>query len=156
MESIVLSLKMKTDETFQCEWIAFLEGFLLYLQAGYDPSFAWDQMARLPWCDRLRHLVHREQQEGVLTVWERLSADPAFRSSRFWFLALRNIYLAGGGLSPVVDAFAIAGKKERERRVKRFGETLPTKMNICLILFFLPPIFLFLFHPLLSEIISIF
>ena len=152
----MFSLRPKNDENFQSERIAFFEGLLLYLQSGYDPAFAWDRMARLSWSERLSLAVFRSDEESVVSVWERLVRHPDFAGLGLWFRAMRNLYLAGGSLSPVVEAFATAQKKERERRVKRFAETLPTRMNVCLILFFLPPIFLLLFHPLLSEIIDIF
>ncbi len=135
----------------------FLETVGLYLQAGYDLGYAWPESLKaigdkMP-AGLLPELSSREE-EPIGQLLERLANHFSIRPLRVWFSVILELYQSGAGLSHCVSSIANTLRSEHSRDLENHLQRLPSRTNILIILFFLPPTFLLLFYPLLLEVIS--
>ena len=153
MERLEILLKRAARRRRQ-ELAQFLESVSLFLDAGFDLSYAWPEAfrslgARLdPWLAGLLEVPHGETPSATLRRLARNYPEP---SHRIWFLVLQELYESGAPLREAMRASAQALRAEHARDLEAHCRTLPTRANVILLLFFLPPTLALLFLPLLSE-----
>jgi hypothetical protein len=142
--------------------IQFFDALSLYLRAGFALSYSWPETLQalgpvLP--DLLRaelgsHSLEAETTESVGDVLNRLKLNCRFAPHRLWFGVLAELYSSGTSLVQPVQAIAGTLRKEQHAELENHLRVLPVKVNVVLMVFFLPPTFLWLFGPLLMEILA--
>lgn len=152
----------------------FLEAMSLYLQAGYDLSYAWPMAVKILGSGistKMQTLLSLEPQAlETPTSSETYDAPtgligarlqklgkfyPVF-GHRLWFLVLRELYIDGAGLRQPVLSMAHTLRNELKRELEEHCRKLPSKVNILMVIFFLPAtLFLFL-APFVMELIKSF
>lgn len=137
--------------------IYFLEGLSLHLQGGYEFSYSWNETLKmmsheLPSPLQKELALESSSEGGVNQLLMRLAMRYPTESHRIWFSVLQRLYLSGAGLVDGTLGLAQSLRLEEERDLKHHLKTLPTKINITLILFFLPATFLLLFVPILINL----
>lgn len=130
----------------------FLEAVALHLQAGYELHYAWTRARealgqRFP--PGLREALAGESAREVLG---RLASAYPVPAHRLWFSLLGSLHGEGAGLVGPVRAFADALRGDLGRELETHCRTLPTRVNLGLMVFFLPPALLLLCLPLLREL----
>jgi hypothetical protein len=133
----------------------FLDGLTLYVTAGFELGYAWSEVGALV----------EGEIEPSLVSWLRISEPSALPAQlikleagypdpahRLWFGLLRELYDQGAGLTEPLSAFSAVLREEERRDLEAFGRALPTRINLLLMVFFLPPTFLLLFLPLLFAL----
>ncbi len=115
-----------------------LERMLLYLDVGYDLSYAWESVRQKPLSQDLNHLIEH----------------PIHFSYLNWFIFLIDIYQTGAPVRPSLLALCEQLKRDEAIELEQHLETLPSRLNLVLLLFFLPATFLILFAPLLFALTS--
>lgn len=156
---VLLKSKMKHKRRVRHSLMQFFETTGLYLQAGYDLGYAWPESLKaigeqMP--PGLKEELALRPEEPINQVLTRLSNEFKIESLRIWFSVINELYQNGAGLSQCVASIASTLRSEHSRDLENHLQRLPSKTNILVILFFLPPTFLLLFYPLLLEIISSF
>lgn len=142
--------------------ICFFDSLALYLKAGFSLSYSWPETLRA-----LEGTFSPELLSDLRGTQAQFSAESDLGgllldlknncrnvSYRMWFGILWELYLSGAQLIHGVEAVTLALRREQEREFEMHCRALPTKANIVLMLFFLPPTFLWLFIPLILEILS--
>lgn len=153
--SILLTRK---ERRWRRELGLFVEALSLQLAAGFDLGYGWSEaLASLREEISAEHLAWLSPEgEGPVRSLTRLAKEYPVSGARVWFAALRDLYASGAALGPAVGAMATYLRKEQEAALEEHCRELPTKINVLLILFFLPPTFLLLFVPLVWEILHAF
>ena len=157
MASFSLLLKSNGQRELRRGLIYFLEGLSLHLQGGYEFSYSWAETIKmmsheLPIPLRNELTLESSSEGGLNQLLTRLAMSYPTESHRIWFAVLQKLYLSGAGLVDGTLGLAQTLRSEEERDLKHHLKTLPTKINITLILFFLPATFLLLFVPLLINL----
>lgn len=160
-ENIGILLRAKGERRLRYALISFMEAISMHLQVGFDLAYSWNEVCRaieeeLPVKLKEHLRPWREESTGVTSVLVKLSESYPNRSHRVWFSVLADLYRSGAPLAPACFSIAATLRKEHERELESHCHSLPTRMNVCLILFFLPPTLLLLFYPLVIEIIKLF
>jgi hypothetical protein len=137
----------------------FFDTLILHLQVGYDLAYSWRETSKAlqgEVSESFFLLVapssiegERESQTAILT---RLAAAYPDAPHRLWFSALRELYAQGAPLRDAVVAISHSLRQEQARDLEAHGRTLPARLNVALLLFFLPPTFVLLFAPLLHSL----
>ena len=148
MASLPISLKRKRRLDL-CRLLGLLDLLALYLAAGFDLSYAWNEA-------QATRILCEAQGKNLLAQLQSLSKNYTVASHRVWFGALAELYIQGSPLQPLVLSFGETLRKERARDMDRHARELPTRVSILLLLFFLPAAFLLLFVPLLLQLSSSF
>ena len=131
--------------------IAVLDAVALYLSAGYDLAYAWPGAVEA--CRADLPIPGEHGMTAVLTELARGYPEP---EHRVWFTVLSDLYASGASLTAAVEAMADTLRKEQALDLETHCRILPTKANVVLLVFFLPPAFLLLFAPLILEILQAF
>lgn len=158
----LLTGKVKKDRLWRHQLLQFLDALSLYLQAGYDLAYGWAETHRAletELCPGLGTELRAGggiDGEGILALLSRLGLSYPEPGHRLWFSVIRELYSSGAGLSDAVRAMANTLRQEHYRDLDAHCRNLPTKINILVLLFFLPPALLLLFTPLILEILSSF
>jgi hypothetical protein len=142
--------------------ICFFDSLTLYLKAGFSLSYSWPETLRALEETFSAELLGDLRGPKTESWAERdlggllldLKNNCRNVSYRMWFGILWELYSSGAQLTHGVEAVTTALRREQEREFEMHCRALPTKVNIVLILFFLPPTFLWLFIPLILEILS--
>ncbi|MFM8316415.1 MAG: hypothetical protein ACKOA8_19215 [Deltaproteobacteria bacterium] len=142
--------------------IYFFESLSLYLKAGFSLSYCWGETLRALKGEIPEELENELRgggqmlgvEESLGQVLENLKNNCHIESYRMWFAVLSDLYISGAGLTRSVEALVMALRREQEVDLEAHCRSLPLKVNIVLILFFLPPIFLSLLGPLVREILT--
>ncbi len=136
----------------------FFDVVSVYLMVGYDLSFSWPQVIRVI-ASQMKSQVLSDlspkEQESMGTCLKRLSSSFQIEPYRIWFSILKELYEKGAGLVEPMGAIAASLRSDYLRDLETHSRTLPTKIQILLLIFFLPPALLVLFVPLLVEVSSI-
>lgn len=132
--------------------IRFLEALALFLQCGFDLSYSWP--TAIGGAESVPEPLRDTAGEGMAAHLTRLSETYPDPEHRLWFSVLRQLYEQGAGLTDAVLAIGSTLREEQNRDWERHCRTLPTKINVLLILFFLPPTLVLLFVPLLAEVMK--
>ncbi len=154
MESLFLLLSRERRRQRQ-ELGHFLDAVSLYLEAGFDLGYAWPEVHRVlagQLSPQVRDTLAVARGGAISPVLARLGETYPDRQHRLWFQVLRELYERGAGLRDGVEAAARALREEQERDLEAHCLRLPTRANVVLLLFFLPPTLLLLFAPLIGEI----
>ncbi len=137
----------------------FFDALSLYLEAGFDMGYAWPEVYRAlspHLCPSLQRALPLSEGQSVSSLLEALGRDYPQVDHRLWFQVLRELYERGAGMREAVEAVARTLREEHERDLESHCQRLPTRANVVLLLFFLPPTLLLLFAPLLTEILRAF
>jgi len=135
-----MSLLLKRRRRRQAsDLLARLDLVALYLTAGFDLSYAWNE----GWA---------RDNASVTSELGRFAVEYPNPAHRVWFSALKDLYANGSPVQPLVAAFCDYLRKERAREMEAFARELPAKANLLLLIFFLPAAFLLLFPPLLLRL----
>lgn len=156
---VLLKSRKKRKRRVRHSLIQFFETIGLYLQAGYDLGYGWPESLKAIREQMPRGLALELSQKGdepVNQVLFRLSENFEIEGLRIWFSVIYELYQNGAGLSHSISSIASTLRSEHARDLENHLQRLPSKTNILVILFFLPPTFLLLFYPLLLEITSSF
>lgn len=142
--------------------ICFFDSLSLFLRAGYSLGYSWPETLKS--LDGLLASEVRDDLQGGMKVlseeWEvaetlnQLATSCRIEPYRLWFALILKLYENGAQLIRGVEAVTTALRREQERDFEAHCRSLPTKVNIILMLFFLPPTFLWLFIPLVLEILA--
>lgn len=158
----LLNRKVKKARLWRHQLLQFLDALSLYLQAGYDLAYGWTETHRAletELCSGLEKELRTGgglAGEGILALLSRLARSYPEPGHRLWFSVLKELYTSGAGLSDAVRAMANTLRQEHYRDLDAHCRNLPTKINVLVLLFFLPPALLLLFTPLILEILSSF
>jgi pilus assembly protein TadC len=71
-----------------------------------------------------------------------------------WFGVLAELYDSGTSTIQAIQAISQTLRREQEAELETHLRVLPLKVNVVLMIFFLPPTFLWLFGPLVMEILA--
>jgi hypothetical protein len=164
MENVGLLLvgKMKKTRLWRHQLLQFLDALSLYLQAGYDLAYGWPETHRALEAELCPALAKELRAaggvdgEGILALLSRLALSYPEAGHRLWFSVLKELYASGAGLGDAVRAMANSLRQEHYRDLDAHCRNLPTKINVLVLLFFLPPALLLLFTPLILEILRSF
>ena len=164
MENLYLLLipKRKKARLWRHQLMQFLDALSLYLQAGYDLAYGWPETHRAlkaelcPGLGKELEFSRGGEEEGILALLSRLAMHYPDPGHRLWFSVLKELYSSGAGLGEAVRAMASHLRHEHYRDLDAHCRNLPIKINVLVLLFFLPPSLLLLFTPLLLEILSAF
>ncbi len=133
--------------------IQFLQILLLYLQAGYELKLAWLR-ALSELSDKKRKSLFSLQLPEFGTLYEHLDflAQRQGHDEKHWWRVLYELYGKGAPLVPAlknfVDTLVVQDQADWIRRERQ----LPLKMNVILIVFFLPPTLLLFIVPLVLAL----
>jgi hypothetical protein len=131
--------------------VAVLDAVGLYLTAGYDLGYAWPGAV-----EAARSSLPVPADRGMAAVLAELAAGYPDLEHRVWFAVLSDLYTSGASLGAAVEAMSATLRKEQALDLEAHCRLLPTKDNVVLLIFFLPPAFLLLFSPLILEILAAF
>lgn len=159
MENFKFLLKAQNQRVVRAGLIRFLEGISLHVLCGYELNYSWKETLAslrgvLP--VELVEFLEIRSSENLSQTLLRLGSGGAIPQYQIWFQVLSELYQSGGPLRDATQGLVMVLRKEQEREFETHVRNLPTKLNICLILFFLPPTFLLLFFPLLLEFLRAF
>lgn len=154
--------KIWRERQYRHGLICFFDALSLYLKAGYSLGYSWFETLRvmnpylsLEVAHDLRGGSELFKEEGDVTdILKHLAVTCRIVPYRMWFSVVLKLYESGAQLIQGVDAVTTTLRREQERDFESHCRALPTKVNVILMLFFLPPTFLWLFVPLVLEIVS--
>ncbi len=135
------------------ELIFFLDSLSLFLLGGFELGYAWEETLQL---GEGGAFLKRKDGESTAELLERMAENYPNPDHRLWFRVLGELYKSGAPLAEAIPAMANAIRQEGQRELDDHCRTLPMRLNVGLILFFLPPVLLLLFAPLLQEILGAF
>lgn len=137
------------------ELVRYLEWVLLYLSAGYELGFAWEQtrlqvpLELIP--ELLPFLESAESQSGH-SISKRLrwfSEHLPYDEMRMWFGAIEKLYQSGAGLSGPLRAAIRTLRNSEAQDLEQHLRALPGKVNVLMLIFFIPPTLVLMLLPLL-------
>ena len=159
MEYLEVLLNTKRKRRVRHGLLQFFETVGLYLHAGYDLGYAWPESLEalkgaMP--QGLREELSKKSGESMHETLVRLARGFNVREFRVWFSVIQELYESGAGLSACASSIAGTLRSDHLREWEEHLQKLPSKVNILVLLFFLPPTFLLLFYPLLLDILTSF
>lgn len=137
--------------------LTFVHALALHLQAGFDLATSWRNSLSLLEPVLSRDELHRlsfPPDLGLSARLRKLASDWPNPNHRMWFALISDLSNSGASLVPAVNAFAQTLRQEAKLRQEAQARALPSRINILVLVFFLPPAMLLLFAPLLSELLS--
>lgn len=146
-------LKSKTQEKRirRKHLLNFFELLGVYLQVGYELSYAWNQVltvtGRAGEIFVLEELEFDSDTQPLSSFLEEQSQKFSQRSYRVFFEVLGQLYTEGAPLVPATQSLSQFLRRELERDLEQHLRQAPSQANILLLLFFLPAAFLLLFFP---------
>jgi hypothetical protein len=107
---------------------------------GFDLKYSWNLLER-----------HHSEfcQKNIFCFFVSKTQMPELE---IWGVLLRSLYHRGLSVGESLDVFLrdLTGKLEREG--EKYQKTLPLKINIIIMVFYLPIIFLWVYYPLLKSL----
>ncbi len=152
-------LKTKEKREARHGLVQFFEALFMNLSSGFELSYAWRETLSIlskelpPFLSKELELV---ESESFSVLLDKLGSSYSSVEHRIWFQTISELYQSGAGLTEAVRGVALTLRKEHERDLENHIRALPTKLNVCMLLFFLPPTLAVLFFPLLLEILKAF
>lgn len=136
--------------------LMFVQALALHLQAGFDLVTSWRQSLEL-----LDGLLTKEERLALFlgaeeSLSSRLRALGEGKDAHLavWFGLLAELHSTGASLVPAVTAFAQALRGRERLQAEACARELPGRINLLVLLFFLPPALVLLFAPLLTELVA--
>ncbi|MBI4403042.1 MAG: hypothetical protein HY537_02705 [Deltaproteobacteria bacterium] len=151
-------LSAKRHRRLRKELSHFFHSLSLFFLAGYDMAYGWPETLKLlnsELSEDLKQWLKLPDAESLVSLLERLAMQFPVTSCRTWFSVLRELYVSGSPLNEAVGNIALTLSEEHLRELDCHCRTLPTKINILMLLFFLPPVMILLFVPLITEMMRI-
>ncbi len=147
-------LEGRTRRRCRRELIQFTDSLALYLGCGFDLAHSWNESISGMLSDGpTRHsLTLRDPGTPFSEHLEHLASTFPMTSLRQWFGILRQSYVVGSPIIPLIRAFSESMRRDQLRDFEQHARTLPTRANVLLLIFFLPPALLIIFGPLLSQL----
>ena len=142
----------KKDRQFKRDLIQFLRTFLVQIKIGNSPSNSWSYALTLVPANSNAHKWLQQHETSFKDHLEHLSQKFPLVSHRLWFGILRELYLAGSPLTPFLTAMAKQLQTELEQEFESHKQKITLKTNTVLLIFFLPPVLLLIFAPILLEL----
>lgn len=127
----------------------------MFVLAGFDLSYSWEQASELVREGGDGEFLEQWAMEGSGPLCSKLSElhrSCPLKDMRVWFSVLESLYGQG---APVREALLGMASHLRRSHLQDFEShcrDLPTKVNIWMVLFFLPPTFLLVLVPLLLQL----
>lgn len=140
-------LKAKEARQKRKELLLFFDLLGLYVSAGYDLSYAWSEAIQSTGL-----FLTKESNQSINSFLKYLENHFVPQEYRFTFKVLRQLYQRGATLSPAIQAFSRTLRRDLERDIEGHLRTAPTRANICLLLFFLPPALALVVFPFLQQL----
>jgi hypothetical protein len=134
----------KPNEVKNTRLTYWVQSVFLYLSVGYDLSFAWEKAGG-----------YSKEKVSVVTHLKDLAETEPNAQNRIWFQVILGIYQSNGPLLEVFQGFIDCLNQQRELALLSFTQSLPLKLNLCLLGFFFPPQMVLLLTPLVSEFIAL-
>ena len=129
LEAFPILLRRRRRADREC--LRFLQFLLVLLEHGYELNYAWSVAAReLPEFSGLSHSTRQ----------------------RVWWEGLEELRRSQSPLVPYLRAWTNQLSESLISEMEEHGRALPTRLNLVLILFNLPPLFILLFGPLLLSL----
>lgn len=147
-------LLLTEKRRLRADLIHFFEGVAIHIHCGYDLAYAWNEVLRgvgQVMAPAFVTLMLFQDGGTLADTLNRLSNSYPDPSHRLWFTILAQLYMQGAGMSEAVTAAAETLDREQARDLDNHCRTLPGRLNLRILLFFLPPTLLLLFCPLLLE-----
>lgn len=147
--------RLKEERSLRRELILFLDLLELYISVGYDLAFAWQETL-----NHLKGSAHLNLNQTGTKSWEGqgllhhlkyLEQEFPIVRYRFAFTGLVQLYSRGGALTPFIQSFSRFLRQELERDLSAYIRDCPTRANVLMILFFLPPALALLLFPLIQA-----
>src|SRR5262249_23297837 len=149
----VRMLLLREARQRRAKLLHFFEALSAYIQCGYDLSYAWyshlEPILDLE-LDLKSDQKDRARDRELARDLEELANQYPDPSHRLWFALLARLYSEGAPLEDAVLAAVQALQREHLVDLESHCRTLPYRLNLRILLFFLPPTFLLLFFPLLG------
>ena len=148
------STKARQVRRVRRELIQFCDSLLLFLGCGYDLAYSWTETLRASTQSNSLPQIRPELSlsgVGLTQHLNHLTANFCHAQFRQWFGIFEDAYKTGSPMIPIITAFAQNLRREQERDFEEHCRNLPTRTNVLLLLFFLPPTLLLIFSPLLSH-----
>lgn len=133
------------------ELIHFADSLALFLACGFDLSHGWKETLKASEVKDLLHLKPHlilDDAGSFSQHLTHLATQFPYPDFRQWFAILEQSYRTGSPVIPIVKAFTDSMRREQAREFEEHCRNLPTRTNILLLLFFLPPALLLVFAPL--------
>jgi len=129
------------------ELLLFFELLALYVSAGYDLFYAWAQSVEASGV-----FLKPKAHQSMNSLLKDLESHFDLENYRFTFSVLRQLYHQGATLAPALQAFSRALRRDLERDIEAHLRIAPTRANICLLFFFLPPALVLVVFPFLRHL----
>ncbi len=154
--SVLLKSKTQEIRIQRRHLLHFFELLGVYLQVGYELSYAWNQVlivtGRAGEIFVLEELQFDSDTQPFSSFLEKLSQNFSQRSYRVFFEVLGQLYTEGAPLVPAMQSLSQFLRRELERDLEQHLRQAPSQANILLLLFFLPAAFLLLFFPFILHL----
>lgn len=145
----------RTRRRIRRDLILYLELLGVYLTGGYELGYAWSEVygaLREQLEPTLLKLLELTDHSGLSVKLVALVRDFPEVRYRVWFGVLEELYREGASIKETLNSFTEVLRCEEERDVESFVRSLPLKLNMIILLCFLPPTLLLLFVPLLLSL----
>lgn len=154
--SVLLKSKIKERRIQRRQLLHFFELLGVYLQVGYELSYAWNHVLAVTGGTGemflLKELEFNPDSETLSSFLEKLSRQFSQKSYSVFFEVLGQLYTEGAPLVPATQSLSRFLRRELERDLEEHLRQAPSQANILLILFFLPAAFILLFFPILLHL----
>ena len=155
-QRFLLKGKNRHDRWLRRDLLIFLQAIELYLLAGYDLSFGWRESARAVKPGGFKSWLEADSGAELLSILARFARDYPIPGHRIWFAVIRELVSRGASLGPSVAGFIAALHAETQREIASHTRLLPMRLNLLLLMFFLPSTLALVLIPLLIEFIESF
>lgn len=152
LSRVALSLT-RERRRLRLELWRFLGAVAILVESGFDLGYAWDEALGAA-TEGLSPTLRRLLSHGgpLSRRFRRLSRRFPLPEQAAWFAILGELQATGAPVRQGLAAWRSALRREHDRDLDRFGKALPLRMNLVLLLFFLPPALLSLIAPLLFAL----
>jgi hypothetical protein len=129
----------------------------LYVSVGFDLAYAWSKTLENLHDDFQKDFCEwANVKEDSFSRFLLSAADSIpYGEWKVWFESLHELYMGGLAQREFLEAFSENLQEEQSRELETHVRTLPQKINILLILFFLPPVFFLLMAPLVVQLVGL-
>ena len=149
------SRSLREQRRYRHEMILFFHSLSLYLVAGYDFNSSWELVSEslLRGMSRPLRDCLKISQGGVLSdVFRSVQVSFPIQGIRPWLGVLGQFYENGTELVSAIRQLTELLEAEQAMDMENHQRCLPTRLNLILIVFFLPPALMLLMTPLVLGV----